>query len=644
MRKITHPKFEIGLSNLKLSDTEQTHWFSDSIFSKYSLPAELKLNDETAVLFEFVDEHQINNAESYFEVMYWHNDFKSRAIFEIEEIDGDRLTFTLRYGFDEFPNFQKKIAELPFDPVVVADIYQHAAVVITQGYPTVKYNFPQIHVDKVEDPLESDVWFAFENILNNYKSGAFLENEVIEDIAYNRNIIQPLPYVLYVLEVGFKEAGFKLRGSAVNHPLLQRMLLYSEKEYYKVIVPESVDLGIIYTDDELVTYERQFSVNFEYVTFEGIPYGTTVYHIYRKYVKTISITNKGKYRVIGDVLLGRSKGNTVNEPSRCNIYYNGMLIFSTTNNKTQWNVNDYFVNRQLREVDVVIETDADSITDEIMIEVMTTDKDFLLLYDVYGRDVANLSVNPIVFHDDSGEVIPSVFNDNKVDIARAVPDMTFGDFVILLKNWFNLDFTPKEDEIHVDFVESKINLKDSFDLRNFEVPRPIRMPQKGMSFLLQFQEVDTGNTDYKFLPVYHAQDGVRDAGYVTNEKTNEISINALPLPLASRLGILTAHSFVKDEAKPFFVLYDGLKNNLNLSQNNTELLMQNIHAQFYRKWFDFRIKSVPFKWAFKAFYEQISGIQKKVFAYGNHHIVKTITKTEVAEDEFEVEIETESLK
>ena len=62
-----------------------------------------------------------------------------------------------------------------------------------------------------------------------------------------------------------------------------------------------------------------------------------------------------------------------------------------------------------------------------------------------------------------------------------------------------------------------------------------------------------------------------------------------------------------------------------------------------KNWFKFRINAVTRNWTFKAFTEKIQKIKKKVFAYGRYHIIKSINKTQIDEDLFEVDIEVDSL-
>ena len=222
MRKIIHSNFELDLSTKKITDISENPIFSDKFSTKYSYPIEIDLEDDLDIAFGFISFYNSSNPLTLIDVTYVHNDVLSPAVLEVEEIQGKKMQITISWGFEEFPSWNKKLSELPLDKFEVANIYTHAAGIISQTYPAVNYNFPQIHTDKID--TDDDIWFAFEKILNNFKEGAFLENYVdgVEDITYNKNIMQPLPYLLHVLKKGFEDGGYTLDGSFVNHPLIQK--------------------------------------------------------------------------------------------------------------------------------------------------------------------------------------------------------------------------------------------------------------------------------------------------------------------------------------------------------------------------------------------------------------------------------------
>jgi hypothetical protein len=89
-----------------------------------------------------------------------------------------------------------------------------------------------------------------------------------------------------------------------------------------------------------------------------------------------------------------------------------------------------------------------------------------------------------------------------------------------------------------------------------------------------------------------------------------------------------------------------LYNGNNLAKPNTDYLIPEVHKAYWFKWFDFRINSHGFNWQFRAWNEDIMDLKSKIkiFAYNKVHIIKTLNKTEIKPDLFEIDIETETLK
>ena len=113
------------------------------------------------------------------------------------------------------PNFDKKLSDLPLHNFEVLDIYQHANEAVEKSYPAVDYNFPKLYTDEYN--LDSEEWKYFDSMINNrvQEQGktekVFPRNRVENGMdVYNKNIIHPMPYLLYVLKAGFKDAGFQL--------------------------------------------------------------------------------------------------------------------------------------------------------------------------------------------------------------------------------------------------------------------------------------------------------------------------------------------------------------------------------------------------------------------------------------------------
>ncbi|MFP9114278.1 hypothetical protein ACLI1A_10055 [Flavobacterium sp. RHBU_3] len=603
MRKFIHSDFELDLSGFSITDTAENPWFTGEYFSKYSYPFTFLLDDETDIAMGMVSNHNSADAVTLFKGTYVDGNVMEEAELELEEIE-DTASLSLRYGLDDFPNFETKLANLPLYQAEVASIYEHAADVISLGWPAVKYNFPQVHIDKID--TSADEWASFQKIINNYQGGAFLINEVdLEtETSINRNIMQPLPYLLHILQAGFLAAGKTLSGDILTFPLFQKILLYADCEYYNTIAQESID--VIYTTDD-------------YDTIDYTTYNPRV-HL----MKTLDIENPGKYRITGDVKL-IPMGNFV---SNIRIKYRDTLLFSLNTGAITLN----------QPVDVTFET----LTD-LNANYLTFEYDGGSINDVTDT-LFNLSVNPVRLHDESGNAITSIINLNEVNLKRAVPDMTFGDLVKLCLEMFKMNLDTSGSEARMNFIEDEIEASEIIDMSRFEVKRPKRIFSKGNSYLVKYEDVN--DEKYMYDVIFQDASGPVTSGYTETEKTTQVTFNALPLPLLYRNNVLTAHGFLEDDAKPMFILYNGMVSGKNIAQDPAPLYIPALHEQFLEKWLQQRIDAAGYEWSFRAYTEELEGLTAKsrVHAYGNIHIVKQIEKTSVKPGLYEVRLTTEVFK
>jgi hypothetical protein len=214
----------------------------------------------------------------------------------------------------------------------------------------------------------------------------------------------------------------------------------------------------------------------------------------------------------------------------------------------------------------------------------------------------------------------------------------------VIKNYLNYDITKVENKnIYFDKIPETLTSSEVVDLSDYEIKYPLRKFNQGISFLNKFADVD--DEQYKYDQVFQDMNGVTTSGFtVDDEKTSTIEVNMLPLPVETISDIKTAYSFENNDQKCYLVAYNGLQNALNISQANTNYLMPNIYNLYWKDWIKFRIFSQQFTWNFLMWNEKYKEIMfnNRIFAYGKHHIVKLLNRTEIQPDLFEVEIETES--
>lgn len=633
MRKFITSKFEINLSAYNISVVEENHWFSDQFFTKYSFPFELEITDElNEVLGDILNDNS-SNIQTFLEGKYVDGDLIEDATLEIEESVNELASVVIRYGLEELPSFSKKLSELPLLQLDVDNIYTHAPTIVNKTYPEVVYNFPQIYTEKIKTGAEGEEgWEDFDRKINNYENGAFLENYV--DLQTNKpvniNIIQPLPYVLYIFKKGFESAGFNLvGGSVLDNEYFKKMLLFADTDYFKEFPSESLPVKI--NSDEYYSLSEPLYLETP----------DPVLGVYRDFSvkKFIPITKKGRYRITGKLYFR-------------NISYRFYHGFGIQHNWTRntppfvlYDVLDSEISEGATslgynvEIDLIFTTPLDSIDNSI----------YFWMDGVYTPDtlVFDLEITPLFYYDVNNQPINILNQLSDIDLTKAVPDMTFGDFLKAFKNWYNLDFNLEGNNVYMNFIEDNINYKNAFDLSKTEILRPQNKYHIGKSFVLKFQDIEDERFSYK--QVFQSKDEVKYSEISKDDKTEEITVQALPLPnyQLNENGVTTSFAFEQGESRVFVVLYSGLnQDTLNLTEDPTPLFLENVHRLHWQKWFDFRINARSKTWNFKAYREDIIGLtaKSKIFAYGRIMIVKSLTLDEVKPDLYDVEIEAHTLK
>lgn len=611
-KKLIHSDFELDLSNFKTTDTEENSWFSDAFSTKISYPWEIDLTSNLDAAFDFISLY--NTApKTLYNVKYTEDDILSDATFEIQEAVGNKLQCIYERGIDEFPSWDKKLSELSLIDIDLPSgttIYQHATSMLNKVWPEVNYCFPAIHVNYYD--TADDLWLNFEKIINNYKNGSFLQNTVDFEntIFYNKNIMQPTCFLLYLLNKIVEDAGFTLAGDILTDEVIIKKFVFSPIDYFKTREILEINISKLSQD--------YFEV------LQTSPYG----HQFVSYVSEKSVNVWGVYNLLG-TFSGKSltAGLFILNAVEIDIYFNGALIHSESHIALDFE--SYFIDLNFQTTNTI----------NNVLKVVSTSR--LGINDLVIQDLQVLMVQQ--FYPD-GTPIPSVINEPIVNLKKAVPDMTAGELVTMVKNYHNYSFEPVDKIIYMNRIADEISFNDAASIEEHEIKNPTRRFQQGMSFLLKF--IDVESKEFTFAQVFQNVDGYTSGTFVKNDKTNTIEINALPMPFVERSGLKTAYCFEKNESLPYLGLYDGLHFGRNTTLDPLPILLPAVHLRSWYKWFLFRINAVVFKWSFKAFSSKINWLnsKKKIYAYKNFHLIKSIIKTEIKPGLLEVEIETESIK
>jgi len=610
--QIIHSDFQLNLVDTSFTMVEENNWFSDKLFSKYTYTISKTLTDEEDAAFRFITQNSSRNVQTIMDVRFCVLDMEHEAVMEIEKIKGRKIEFQIRYGFEEFPNFEKKLSQLPLHkfPLVGETIFQHAAAKIAFSYPATDYNFPRIFTDQFDK--ESPQWQAFEGSVNNYDGSAFLENEydVVEDMQLNRNIMQPLPSLLYVLKTGFADKGYTLAGDILEDPEFKEAWLYSLSQFYSTIAPDGKQEMLVKTDEHI-----------EYIDGFG------------RYERELEITEPGRYAVKGNLFI-RSEG-THSFQAFGKIFYKGQQVAFA-----QVEQGEYFLM-----VDLVLELFPGQGPEMLQFQSVQLPYQHSGGGIIYDATILDITISQLTKYNPDGTATPTLVLPNEIDLTQCVPDITFGELYKAVKLWKNYSISITGDTVKIDLVKNLIGRGTPIDLSHKEVREPERTFNQGKTFELKFTEIDSDV--YKYPSVYVNSNGVTQTPYVPKEGTEEIIIDAVPLPLKSEDGVVTAHGFIDDNQKLQLVLYAGLTSGMNIAKDTSQLYIQAIYQNYYKDWIDFLLKTQGYIWTFSDVEINVRdlNVYSTIYAYGIYHAVVSLRKKNTGtDDNIDMEIETYSLE
>ena len=612
--KLILNNLELDLSNYEFAFIEENNWLKDNTVSKLTYPLEIELTNEQDAALGNISEQNLANYDTLLDAKFYVFGQEHDAILEIETMLGRNMIAHIRYGLEEFPNFNKRLSELPLEVVDLAEsIYVHAKSIISQTWPAVNYNFPQVITDAFD--TDSEQWQYFEGIVNKYLDGDFIENEFDDEAneQVNRNVMLPMPYLLYVLQVGFADVGITLAGEILEDTYYKKATMYALNEFYTSFTTES-------SEHSLKTDE-----------FTGI-----VSNGLGLYEESINIPAPGRYKLAGNVVV-RNKRRGIR---KAKFTYNNSIrwegvVFSPGNYKEEFYSVDFNIDYLGTEGD--IEFNSLQLSYSELNGVVDNEA---MIMDVTLTQIAKFDVN--------GDLVSTLIEPTQIDLSKAVPDMTFGEFATAVMKKRNYGYDISENTVTINKKKvSTIDTSNAIDLSNFEVATPERNFNRGKSFV--FKQFDFQHEDYEPQKILIKNDGYLVNAFTKPDDAEEIIVNAIELPLKV-FGVQTAHGFLDDYSKLQLVLYSGLVNSLNLAEDPSAISHLNNYLDDYEDWFNFLLTSQNLNWVFDSSFEALSELKIRsiVYAYRQFHIIRKLTrKTYITQNkgiQLETEIETESLE
>lgn len=597
--KFVTDTFVLDLRDVKISYTETSPRFKDTFFTKYSFPFEFYLDRNLKTKIGDYSNVNATDLLKKYEGFHIFEGKINKGVLEILEVEGNLIRAQIDSGFDELPNFDKKLSELPFKTVSVPNIYNHAEEVCKKKYPEVNYNFPCVIYNKHID--DKGTWEYFNQFLNDRDATGFINNnENASDGSshVNRNIIHPMPYLLYVLKQGFLDAGFELAGDILNDSDFKQRVIYNNKEIFRKNEHPAINIDINADDYKPNKYPPRYSF---------FDYG----------IKEILLDSPGKWSLQATAILGYgfTSGRGFIE-----IYLNGISIYFKEGDRGTTHLN------------ISLDFDNPIENGELYIVVHSSSLGS-------GSFIGNLNLTDYLnFNHDT---IFQIHNNNEINLTRCVPDMTFGDLVTIVKNWKNYDLEIKGTKVLMNSlrVSDVLNLKN---IQEFEIKKPIKTFTNKRSYLLSF--VDMDNEDDNFDKVFIDYSGVKLNG-TAKENTTEVKVDGYCLPVETFRGKTTAITKKDDSSVLSLIHYDGLKSGNNFATNPPGLMIPDI-LNIWNKWYQMRINTSELKWSFivnKNKFRHIK-IRDTLYGYKQKLWIKELTKTVLDERNYKVDIVTEIIR
>ncbi|MEF9919319.1 MAG: hypothetical protein RR790_08675, partial [Eubacterium sp.] len=485
------------------------------------------------------------------EGLLFHENKTFKAKLTIESTEGNVLVGQIDYGLEEIPNYEKKLSELPLEKFEVPDIYAFAETILQKKWPQTNFNFPRIFTNRYGS---DDVWDAF----NGYYNDTVVENGLPKfkknyidgsGNIFNVNIMHPCPHPIYLLKVGFKDAGFDLLGDILSDPDLQQRYVFSGTEYFTMK-----------SQTKLVAQANQMDYYHDEPANLLIN-GYTYKMRRRRYSREFQNLKPGNYKVQGSFRIQSFYGTII-----CKIIANGSTI---------WEHNQYYSQGfldKLFPVDITIPLNQTSNNISFFVDYIPLNPDSSD-YDVIGFQATS---DVLTNENASSEDTKVVNNVNEINLVRAVPEITFGDYVNCIKRWFNYDLEVEGTKIYM----NRLGKNEPTNIQNFTefaVKNPKKTFLQKRSFLIKFPEMDA---PYKMDSMYYDHKGQKING-LKKDDTTEIEINGYPLPVAKpkEESEATAIDVLQASDVVGLVYYDGLVN----GQNNSKHVPGCAHPELFQK-------------------------------------------------------------
>lgn len=605
----------LDLSKQKISIQENNSRVSDKMYTKYMFPFEIYQDEEFKASFGDYESYETFGLENYIEGPLLFENALTEAKLNIESVEGPYLTGQINFGFEDLPNWEKKLSDLNWEKFTVPDIHVYAREICSKTYPQTNFNFPRMNTSKYSP--DDKIWDAFNGYYNDLDSSY---NEMRRNYVdssgniFNQNIIHPCIHFLYLLKKCFQDVGMQLKGEVLTDPMFQDAYVFSGTEYF----------------NKISQYQNAFTMSMnDYYNMEN-----TVH--YYEWINGLSFTRYyQRYFYSEEVPLDFSDKVFINGKFRMKIRERtGLKCKIQINGNDIWSHDQYYDSFQDVNLSFSLEINVNHANLKFLIEGGISN--FSENYNVLEYSLKSSSIVSTGSTSDEDAVVE---NANEINLARAVPDMKVGDFINIVRNWFNYEFMIYEKSIYMNKLGREPNNVKNFEFA--EVKTPKRNLLQKRTFLLKHTEIDG---DKQLNSMFYEKSGAT-INKAAVEDTNEIEINGYPMPIEKvKLNSEATASVKRDDSSCLaLVFYNGLVNGQNNATNKPQATFPDLFYSNWEKWLRQRVNGVEYNWKFQVKADDLKvKISDYINCYKNIHIITSWTK-DYSEDTYTIDITTETV-
>lgn len=605
----------LDLSKQKISVQENNSKVSDKMYTKYMFPFEIYMDEEFKESFGDFESYETFGVENVISGPLLFEKSLSEAKLNIESVEGNYLTGQIDFGFEDLPNWEKKLSDLNWEKFSVTDIHKYANDICSKKYPETNFNFPRINTSKYSP--DEKIWDAFNGYYNDLDAA---NNEMRRNYVdssgniFNQNIIHPCIHFIHLLKKCFQDAGFALKGEVLTDPMFQDAWVFSGTEYFNKIS----QYQNAYTMSMSEYYKTENEINY-YETINGLSFAQ--YYPRYFYSEDVSLDFSDKVFINGKFKMKvRDRANL-----KCKIQINGNDIWS--HDEFYWEV---------KEINLPFSLDLNVNHASLKFIIEGGIINFSENYNVLEYD---LKSNSIVTTGAATSDDAVVENPNVIDLAKAVPDMKVGDLINITRNWFNYGFMPFENSIWMDRLgHEPSNIKD-FEFAEVKIPKRNLLQKR--TFLLKHTDIDGDN---QLNSMFYEKSGAT-INKAAVQDTNEIEINGYPMPVEKIKANSEATATVKrdDSSCLALVFYNGKVNGQNNATSKPAATFPDLFYSNWEKWLRQRVNGTEYNWKFQIKADDLDvKIHDYIACYKNIHIITSWTK-DYSEDTYTIDITTETV-